>query len=692
MAIQGTNGTGNQFSDRFASGDVISASQLNDLINGISTALPQPYIGAGPNISFGSGGTVITTAETDTPTEFNFSLSLAFGGEKVNHWEIAVVGFDAGSGTLGFAMKVAKGGNIWRPLGSDCDDELRADVITTDGTLTVVPGTNPASPWASLDGHIVIAPESIYYAYAYKVEKSTGETAFYIYVSQDGTLANYCPVTLPTGITPPSGDYTAQVLLVGSVAWVTYTTPPSFVVDQQIIGSITWPGAGGGGPASEYINQFELKVVDEDIEGTLVPVLKVASGAHIYRPVGSDCDKSEYTEDLTPDPSGPSPVVVVPGLGSSRPWASSDGYVEISGGDYYVYAFKVETSSAAQFYIYVSKSSTLVDSCPVSLPAGITPPTGDYTVQGLKIGSASYDGEIWSVEQNIVGSITWPSDAPYVKPDQFEVRVSTIEGAPIVRIARGNVVAHTQSISSFSPPAYSQENGEPVVVESRPFEVKNVAVYPVGSYVAGSDPNSEWANDNGRIDIPAGATNVGVYVIRNTNNLGHFAGGSNLYIGYPYLAVMAQGSDAEVKTRPFGTSPSWFSLWVYSTMQVSIDSTSFDINGEENSYLHYGIDYWVNALLSWNCQRYKIADVVYNSTTLQWEVVQHMKGPLTMPLPYNYGGVNRVKFDPTGHNIGYPSWFDKPDKETEQIAWWASYSGYTKWDGSGAAPTIVVPT
>jgi len=332
MGIQGTNGTGNQFSDRFASGDVISASQLNDLINGISTALPQPYLGAGPNISFGSGGTIITTAETDSPTEFNFSLSLAFGGEKVNHWEIAVVGFDAGAGTLGFALKVAKGGNIWRPVGSACDAELRADVITTDGTLVVVPGTDLTSPWASTDGHIVIAPESIYFVYAYKVEQDTGEADFYIYVSQDGTLANYCPVTLPPGITPPSGTYEAQVLLVGNVTWVTYTTPPSFVINQEVIGSITWPNAGG--TVVDTPEQFEVRVETAGEE----QIIKVARG-RVISGVGSLPPNAEYetfhtatkTFDLRNFAVYPAGSAVT-GTDSESVWANNGGHIVIPEG------------------------------------------------------------------------------------------------------------------------------------------------------------------------------------------------------------------------------------------------------------------------------------------------------------------------------------------------------------------------
>jgi hypothetical protein len=688
MSIKGTDGSGNQFSDRFSSGDVISASQLNSLINGISTTLPQPYLGAGASISYGAGGTVITTQEPDQVPLFSFALTLVFNGEKVNHYEVAVVGYDTGSGILGFAMKVAKGGNIWRPVGSDCDSELRADVITTDGTITVVPGTNVTSPWASTDGHIVLSPASVYYVYAYKVEKEDGETSFYIYVSNDGTLDDYCPVTLPTGITPPAGVYESQVVLVASVSWVVppVTAIPSFVVSQTVIGSITWPNAGGGTPGAEYVNQFELKVVDVDVEGEAVPVLKVASGAHIYRPINSDCDESFYTENLTADTT-PSAVVIVPGAGSSRPWASSDGYVSISPGAYYVYVYKVETSTAAQFYIYVSKDATRADDCPVLLPPGITAPIGFYTVQVLFIGSAIY-GAGWVIEQNIVGSITWPNaNAEIAPPEQFEVRVEAVEDVQVIRVARGRVIA---GVGSLPPNAQYQT----FLTANKTYEVRNVAVYPTGSAVVGVDSSSVWANDDGYIEIPAGATEVGVYLMRNQNK--QFPAFNNLFQGCPYLAIMVRNSDADVKTRPWddalGGVQTWWSIWLHTQYYIDIENpppvppTRF--YGEDGNDLGYGAPMFTVKLQNYNCQRFKIADLTLDGVTGVWSVKQYLIGSLTLPHGYCYAGVYRVPW--TQLQIGYPTWWVDPDYSANQENWEKNYTGYTKWNGSGVEPTSEV--
>lgn len=141
MAIQGTNGTGNQFSDRFASGDVISASQLNDLINGISTALPQPYLGEGASISYGSGGTILTTIP-DVQDEV--------GPEQ---FQVAV---------YGNSLKVARG----RVITQDVWEGTYKDATTVEFTLNGIwayptgsktSGSDTNGPWADSGSTYAIA-------------------------------------------------------------------------------------------------------------------------------------------------------------------------------------------------------------------------------------------------------------------------------------------------------------------------------------------------------------------------------------------------------------------------------------------------------------------------------------------------------------------------------------------------------
>lgn len=59
MQDQGFNGTGSRFNSRFEAGSTIYAKQLNDLAAGVQASLPQPFVGAGPSVSFTAGGAVI---------------------------------------------------------------------------------------------------------------------------------------------------------------------------------------------------------------------------------------------------------------------------------------------------------------------------------------------------------------------------------------------------------------------------------------------------------------------------------------------------------------------------------------------------------------------------------------------------------------------------------------------------------
>jgi hypothetical protein len=67
MQDQGFNGTGSRFNSRFEAGSPIYAKQLNDLATGIQASLPQPFVGAGPSVSFTSGGAVIGNTPDSDP-------------------------------------------------------------------------------------------------------------------------------------------------------------------------------------------------------------------------------------------------------------------------------------------------------------------------------------------------------------------------------------------------------------------------------------------------------------------------------------------------------------------------------------------------------------------------------------------------------------------------------------------------
>lgn len=663
MAIEGTNGTGNQFVDRFSAGGAISASQLNDLINGISTTLPQPYLGDGPTISYGSGGTVITAAQNDPNQEISFSLSLTFGGESVNHWEIGIVGFGGGTGILSAALKVAKGGNVWRPAGSECDKELRADDIMTDGTITVIPGALPTSPWASNDGHILMTIGTTYFVYAFKLETEFA-TAFYIYVSTDGTLVNSCPVAMPPGFSPPDIPYDFQGILVGSAV---VTAPFLPVVDQKVIGSITWPNLP---PPPVYVNHYEAAVEKINIDGTMTNVLKVGRGGNVWNPSTSTKQNAleKRVDVLT---SGPDVYAPTAGTNANSPWASDDGYIVLEGVNVYVYAFKVTYSfgNESDFYIYVSEADNLVDPVGgrISIPSGITPPSGDYTVQGVRVADVIRNltpGEAdYNISQRVVGSITWPDYIPAVPLRQFEVVVPPVDSETVdpdsIQIVKGNI------IWTNSRWGYTRMDGGSMFNPVLQGEAKKVWVYPTGSLTDGGDSASPFMNNGGRIHLERGTTYF-VYIIGNQDSE---AAGSSL--GNVTVAVIADGSDANNKTKPFDSGYMGRNWATAATPFLEVDGVVYGLGG---------IDVSSNWPYNFNCQRYLVATVFWNET--RWVVNQQLFGPVTLSDDLIYMGCRYVVMEEPG--APWPR-----DFLDQQNDWSGAWSGYTK-DGNPENCTVPV--
>lgn len=642
----GFQGTGSRFNTRFGAGEDIYASQLNGLAAGIQSALGMPYLGAGQSVSFVPGGNLIT-GPSPVEAAIGAAINFNFGSKYVNHYEIQV-----GTSFLGLTLiptptlKIAKGGNVWRPENSDCPTQLWATQIYTDGSITVVPGADPSSVWASNDGYIVMDPGVVYYAYAYHIETEFG-SFFYIYVSTSAALTGACPMTLPAGIPEPGVPYTVQGIMLGTA---TYTLPFFPVVQQFVVGSITWPNLPGGAGV-EYVNHWEAAVKQIDVEGTIVEALKVGRGGNVWMPTGSTCADELRAEVLTPDPSGPSPVTVVSGSDVTSPWASDDGYVILdAGNDYFVYAFKVETETSTAFYIYVSKSSTLVDSCPVPLPPGITEPGIAYTVQGLRVADVTWDGtaEAHVVSQRVVGSITWPAYVPPADVKQFEARIIKIEGLDYLQIAKGWI------LWNWSPFSKAYEGGSNPPVQG---EAKKLWVYPTGTLTAGSSADSRWVNDGGYLSLFTDQTYF-VYIIGNQD--------APYFGGAVTLAVIAQGSDADTKTRPFNSG--YMGRYWDSAM---INGLVVDGSTVFSPYFNF------NELKNYNCQRYKVATVEWDGTG--WKVTQHLVGPITLTPDLICDG---CRLRPEGYTpvIEY---------QTEQTAWLGSWSGYTKAGDPADATSIV---
>ncbi len=660
----GFQGTGSRFNTRFGAGEDIYASQLNGLASGIQSALGMPYLGAGQSVSFVPGGNIIT-GPSPVENAVGVPIDITIGLKYVNHYEIQV-------GTMFLdavlvptpTLKIAKGGNVWRPENSECTQQLWADQILTDGTITVVPGANPNSPWAANDGYILMMPGTTYYPYAYHVETEFG-SFFYIYVSTLPSLTGACPNTLPDGIPEPGTPYKVHGILLGSA---TYTLPFFPIVQQFVVGSITWPNL----PVSsfEYVNHWEAKYESILIEGVATDIVKIGKGGNVWNPsTKTDQNPHEKRADVIVSDGS---VVVVTGTDGESPWASSNGYImPYLNDNTYIYAFKVtyNNGNTSDFHIYASVSDALLPAGggEVDLPAGLEPapaPAGESTGQGLRVADIIYvgdgEGKNFRIEQRVVGSITWPDYVPEVV-QQFEVSVTQVIDQFRLKIAKGNIlwmntrwdISRTNGYDNFTMPLQG--------------EARKVWVYPTGTLYNGDDPSSPYVNDDGYISLET-SQSYGVYIIGNQDST---AAGSSF--GNVTLAVIADGSDADSKSEPFYAG--------YMGRQWATAATPFlEVDG--SLYGLGGIGISANWRYNYNCQRYLIAKVYWNET--RWVVEQQLYGPVTLPDDLMFMGCRFVIMDEMGEP--WPMYY-----ESEQNDWEGAWSGYTK-DGNPDTCTVpIVP-
>jgi hypothetical protein len=442
---------------------------------------------------------------------------------------------------------------------------------------------------------------------------------------------------------------------------------------------------------SEYVNQFELKVDEVDIEGTLVKVLRIAPGSHIYRPKDGDCDKQTYTEWIGQNPDNSPALTVVTGTGTGPyTWCNQDGYVFFpNSGSFDVYVIKIETADEVQFAIYLDNVTNRENLCPQTFPPtsiadGIVEPTVPYTVQVLLIGRAGEveSGYPYEVYQNIVGSITWPTDnqtSPTgTNVEQFKTEIeSTEEHATILKVARGRVLARcadfvtqtaTTDTQSYNYVAYKSQC-------LKEFNVKNFAVYPDSTLVSGSTASSPWASDNGYIILPdePSFAEYGVYLVMNQFDASGYTSGA------PYLAVIeTTENEAFNKSMPYGDNRC--DAVEYYSAQAVAELPSLAIYNIYARASGVGASYPFEAgVKNYNCQRVKIATVIGSAGV--WSIQQHLIGTLTIPSQFNHMGVKiGIGYDPTVGTTDFTvndfsSW---PLFSSQNSSWNGTWSGYTK--------------
>lgn len=485
-----------------------------------------------------------------------------------------------------------------------------------------------------------------------------------------------CPGRLPSFI-QDNGDYpigtNCRYILIGSA----FKNGVGWNIVQNAIGTLTFATEETKGEFTtdtpsvapeEIVNHYQAEVFGAPGNWQL----RVGRGGNIWRPVTGLCDKQQRTDDITPAAS----VGINTGSKPTSPWASDDGYVNLyEESDYYVYAYKVETLEDAYFYIYVTTDSTKDSACPVTLPAEIIAPGVEHTVQVLRVAEVTWDGVNWNVNQRVLGSITWPSTpaVPYV-PQQFEIKVLTVpagEGTVgAVKVARGRVITKSiRDTSSLAPPKTNTQT----------YSVEKFAAYPTGTLTTGATADSVWASDDGYVTIPnaagGGSDAYNVYLIRN--NFPPYSMAPFGDPGYPMLAVMVPGSDAELKTRYFGTqgfTSDWRHKFVYKQVTVATATPPYEVtfNGEKSQS---------DSLVNYNCQRVKIGSLWWNGTA--WEITQELIGTITLPDYIQFTGTDRWDEDDTGT----PPWSGWPLYQSNNDSWHDAWTGYDK---TATGATIVI--
>lgn len=649
----GFQGTGSRFNTRFGAGEDIYASQLNGLASGIQSALGMPYLGAGQSVSFVPGGNLIT-GPSPVENAIGTAIDIKFGPGYVNHYQIQVGTLFLGAVLVPTpTLKVAKGGNVWRPENSECTEQLWATQMLAEDGITVVPGADPTSVWASSDGYIVMAPGVTYYPYAYHLETEFG-SFFYIYISTSPALTVACPNTLPDGIPEPGTPYKVHGILLGSA---TYTLPFFPVVQQFVVGSITWPNLPSGITA-EYVNHWEAKYESIVIDDVPNDIVRVGKGGNVWNPsTTSDQNPHEKRADVIVSDGS---VVVVTGTDGDSPWASSNGYImPYANANTYLYAFKVtyNNGNTSDFHIYASVADDLVPAGGgvTDLPAGLEPapaPAGQYTVEGLRIADIIWvgdgEGKNFRIEQRVVGSITWPAYVPKVV-QQFEVKVTQVVDEFRLQIAKGDIL---WTYSRFVWPYFN--------INPAQGHAKKIWAYPTGTLTTGDNPNSPYVNDGGYVSLDVEKTYF-VYIVGNQDD-GAFGGAQA-------LAVIAQGSDANAKTRPFASG-------YMGRVMVNVfwDEPDFSVDGGAPSIKQ---TFAGTALRNYNCQRYLVATVSYDGT--KWNVAQYLYGPVTIPNDLTSEGPHP-----------YPAPYIPDTQYADKLAEWVgAWSGYTKDGTPGNATEIV---
>jgi len=224
------------------------------------------------------------------------------------------------------------------------------------------------------------------------------------------------------------------------------------------------------------------------------------------------------------------------------------------------------------------------------------------------------------------------------------------------------VVNYTWSLFPFAPEDTGAGSGTAFFTSEKQARITDWAVYENSARTAGTDTDSEWMADNGKIKLPAGASGKSVVVTISKIDWYDKDGWLSTYrtidAEKPFIAVF-DAADTNINyilTQQGGTRWTPNTIWK--------DGTDITFSGPVPLTIGYTYK--------------KIAQLDWNDTTNSWDVTQYLVGPIDLPIHHIIETVlaEGVAPSPTLYEDALAAEFDSCANYAWFEGMWA-YPGYT---------------
>ena len=224
------------------------------------------------------------------------------------------------------------------------------------------------------------------------------------------------------------------------------------------------------------------------------------------------------------------------------------------------------------------------------------------------------------------------------------------------------VVNYTWSTFPFGPEDTGAGSGTAFYTSEKQARITDWAVYENSARTAGTDTDSEWMADNGKIKLPAGASGKSVVVTISKIDWWDKDGWLSTYrtidAEKPFIAVF-DAADTNINyilTQQGGTRWTPNTIWW--------DGTAVSFSGPVPLTIGYTVK--------------KIAQLDWNDTTNSWDVTQYLVGPIDLPIHHiiQTALADGVAPTPTLYEDALAAEFDSCSNYAWFEGMWA-YGGYT---------------